>query len=438
MDHLLVVDGTTSSSAVGTNLHEQKLMERRHLQEWVIDHPEVLGDDVLIVTSEYGSWADADGAPAHDRLDILALDGSGRLVVVELKRGLATRDVHLQAITYAALVSRFTVDTLSGAHRDFLRSRGTEVTGDEAAALLLAHVGSDLDPELLRSPRLVLIATGFPKQVTHTVVWLSEMGLDIDLVQVSMWQVGEQLVAGFSRIYPIPEVDSFTLAPAREETVGVKARVAQRTRSKNAVHALVDAGLLPDGVRFRMDPRHGTTPAIREAISTWVGEDDRRRWVRWRNTRTAPLIWDADETTNSATGLVERVFTAVTGTTASGIQGTAWWILDDDTAPPGVEADDWAALQGRSLVGLVEVLRPAQRDWSDLHNRQPSGAGRDAHRTLCGVSASLARAHRLRASEPRFHLGGGRANRRSDRPPHRRRARHARRDGRPVATARTR
>jgi alkylated DNA nucleotide flippase Atl1 len=368
MDHLLVVDGATATRATETTLHDHNLLERRHLQEWVISNPGVLGDDVLIITAEYGSWAaNVDGAPAHDRLDVLALDGSGRLVVVELKRGVATRDVHLQAITYAALVSRFTLDTLARAHRDFLRRRGTEVDLDEAQSRLLRHVGDELDTELLRRPRLVLIAAGFPKQVTHTVVWLSEMNVDIDLVEVSVWQIGQQLVAGFTRIYPIPEVDAFTLAPAREEAATVKERVQQRTRSRNAVHLIVEGGLLPDGTRMRMVPGHGTTAAIREEIATWMEEDERRRWATWRNSPSKPLSWEVDGEADSATGIAERVFTAVTGRSASGIQGTAWWVLDDDQAPPGADPEDWGALQGKTLVGLVEAARPGQRDWSDLH-----------------------------------------------------------------------
>ncbi len=368
MDHLLAVEGATATSAVVTSLQEHSLLERLHLQEWVISNPSVLGDDVLVIASEYGSWAaDADGAPAHDRLDVLGLDSSGRLVVVELKRGAATRDIHLQAITYAALVSRFTVDTLARAHREFLMRRGREVDLEEARSRLLDHVGDELDPELLRRPRLVLIATGFPKQVTHTVVWLSEMNVDIDLVEVSVWQVGDQLVAGFSRIYPIPEVDTFTLAPAREETATVKARVQQRTRSRNAVHLIVEAGLLPDGTRMRMVPGHGTTAAIRQEIAAWVEQDERRQWARWQNSPSKPLRWDFDGEANSATGIAERIFSEVTGRAANGIQGTAWWVLDDENAPPGADPEDWAALQGRTLVGLVEEVRPAQRDWSDLH-----------------------------------------------------------------------
>lgn len=116
----------------------------------------------MIITSEFGSWAaDVDGAPAHDRLDVLAIDGTGRLVVVELKRGMATRDIHLQAITYAALASRFTLDRLADAHREFLHRRGTVVDLPAARSRLVDHVGEELDPELLRRPRQVLIAIGF-------------------------------------------------------------------------------------------------------------------------------------------------------------------------------------------------------------------------------------------------------------------------------------
>src|SRR5262245_51023354 len=117
MEHLFVIDGQVATPATPTSLSKLGFQERRHLQEWVIANPQVLGDDVLVVTSEFDRWAaDADGSPAWDRLDVLGLDSTGRLVVVELKRARADRDVHLQAVTYAALVSRFTLDTLAEAN----------------------------------------------------------------------------------------------------------------------------------------------------------------------------------------------------------------------------------------------------------------------------------------------------------------------------------
>lgn len=95
---LFSVDGPRATVAEPVTLAAAGLHERVHLQEWVVQHPGVIGDDLLVVTTEYDRWEGADGVTARDRLDILALEVSGRLVVVELKRA-EDRDVHLQAIT---------------------------------------------------------------------------------------------------------------------------------------------------------------------------------------------------------------------------------------------------------------------------------------------------------------------------------------------------
>ncbi|MFF8880794.1 hypothetical protein [Streptomyces flaveolus] len=220
MDHLFAVAGRSATPIPPTALATEGLLERKHLQEWVIDNPQVLGDSVLVITAEFDRWADTDGVPARDRLDVFGLDATGRLVVVELKRGTADRDVHLQAITYAALVSRFDLDTLAQAHRDFLAGRGQAAELDACRQRLLDHVDGDWSPELLQRPRQVIIAADFPKQVTHTVVWLSEMNLDIDLVQVGLWKVEGHLVVGFTKVYPTPEVEEFYPRPCPDRGQG--------------------------------------------------------------------------------------------------------------------------------------------------------------------------------------------------------------------------
>jgi hypothetical protein len=96
-------------------------------------------------------------------LDILGLESTGRLVVVELKRADAGRDVHLQAITYAALVSRFDLDTLAQAHARYTQTRpGPTLSVEEARQAITDHVAGELDPAVLATPRLVLIAASFP------------------------------------------------------------------------------------------------------------------------------------------------------------------------------------------------------------------------------------------------------------------------------------
>ncbi|MER7463976.1 DNA-binding protein [Streptomyces sp. NPDC097981] len=376
MDHLFTVDGGSATPVAPTALAAEGLLERQHLQEWVITHPQVLGESVLVITSEFDRWADTDGVPARDRLDVLGLDATGRLVVVELKRGTADRDVHLQAITYAALVSRFDLDTLAQAHRDFRKGRGEVLELDECRQRLLDHVDGDWSPELLQRPRQVIIAANFPKQVTHTVVWLSEMNLDIDLIQVGLWKVKDQLVAGFTKVYPTPEVEEFTLAPARIEAKAAVEKLEERTQAQKAVHVLVDAGLLPDGTRLRLVPRHGAPEPIRQAIQEWVREDGKRGTATWSNNTCNPLTWDADGKIYSPTGLAKHVFTSVTGRKVDGIRGTTWWDVDTSLVPEAVDPSEWAALAGIDLARLSRQHNGTSKDWTGLHtllNAVPAG-----------------------------------------------------------------
>lgn len=204
-----------ATKAVPISLEEAGLREREHLQEWIVSNPEILGEDIIIVTVEFGSWVSHSGSSERDRLDVLALDSSGRLLVVELKRGRAPEAVDMQAVKYAAMASRFEPDELAAAHAAFLSSRGELVSDTEALERLNSHTGYSMDTETLRSPRIVLMASTFPPGVTATVVWLSEMGVDIALVQFQAYRAGEKVLVSVSKLYPVRDVEEFTVAPTR-------------------------------------------------------------------------------------------------------------------------------------------------------------------------------------------------------------------------------
>jgi hypothetical protein len=182
-ERLFTVLGSAAIPAVPISLAEAGLRERSDLQEWVLNHPEILGPGIMIVTFEFDRWWAAGGDRERDRLDVLGLDTDGRLVVAELKRDRAPDTVEMQAIKYAAMASRFTEETLVDQHARFLQRTDREVTAEAARQLLIEHAG-DLDPEQLRRPRVVLVAGSFPSVTTATTVWLTEMGLDITLQRV--------------------------------------------------------------------------------------------------------------------------------------------------------------------------------------------------------------------------------------------------------------
>jgi len=120
-EHVFTVDGAVAVPATPVTLLEADLQERQHLQEWVLAHPEILGDErLLTITSEFGNCQTHSGQVDRDRFDVLALDADGRLLVAELKRGPAPDTVLNQTLNYAARVSRFSLDDAIRAHRHYL------------------------------------------------------------------------------------------------------------------------------------------------------------------------------------------------------------------------------------------------------------------------------------------------------------------------------
>lgn len=197
--------GHTADRVPVTSLQVAGLLERTHLQEWVVAHPQILGDGVMITTIEYDAFVVAGGAQ-KDRLDVLGLDPDGHLIVAELKRGIAPDPVEMQAVKYAAMASRFTLETLAAAHAAFKTRRGTPMTPDEATEALQSHAPT-LSDETLSEPRVVVVAQGFSPVVISSVVFLKKRGVDIALVRFQPYQTGDgRVFVTFSRLFPLPEL----------------------------------------------------------------------------------------------------------------------------------------------------------------------------------------------------------------------------------------
>lgn len=75
---------------------ELKFKERDHLQEWIAKEPECLGEELLIIQKEFDGFSET-----KERLDLLALDKEGNLVIIENKLDDTGRDVVWQALKYA-------------------------------------------------------------------------------------------------------------------------------------------------------------------------------------------------------------------------------------------------------------------------------------------------------------------------------------------------
>ena len=332
----------TATLAKRVTLAEAGLKERSDLQEWIRAHPNILGEGVRIVTYEFDHWF-SDAGTHNDRLDLLGLDPGGRLVLAELKRDGAPDTVEMQAIKYAAYASRFTIETLASCHGAYLRKTGDSTMTDEDALTALDEHCGGLDPDLLASPRIVLVAGAFPQSVTASVVWLCEQGLDITLTQIGAYQSENDLVVTVSQLWPIPDVGDFTISPSAP----ARTAAATRTRSpRTAASIIIDQELIDDGtvLTLKLPQRLATGTAV------WLMAHPDAARARWFNDdRRRVLEWEFDHNRYSLSGLSEHIVLEATGEQVS-LNGAEYWFLPDGTTP--------AELGGFSV---------GTRDWTSLH-----------------------------------------------------------------------
>jgi len=224
--YILDKDNNKLITAESTTFKEQKLKERQHLQEWIAKNPEVLGEELLVIQKEFDGFSDT-----HERLDLLALDKEGKLVVIENKLDDSGRDVTWQAIKYASYCSSMTQEEIISIFAKYLN--GTE---DEAKNQILSFYDKEdmedieLNPE--NSQRIIFVAANFRKEVTSSALWLRNFGIDICCIKVSPYMYNGKVMVEFDQIIPIKEAEEYTIKIAEKKKVESQ-KAENKKRSEN-------------------------------------------------------------------------------------------------------------------------------------------------------------------------------------------------------------
>jgi len=199
--------------------------ERKHLQEWLAHEPSALGEELLIIQKEFDGFDDT-----RERLDLLALDKDGNLVIIENKLDDSGRDVVWQALKYASYCASLTKAQIVDIYQQYL-DRYEHVTREvdllNAPASASARIcefldAPDLDElklNLGNSQRIMLVAANFRKEVTSTALWLLGQGISIACFKITPYSLGEQLLINIDQIIPTPE--------AKELMIGINAKEAE-------------------------------------------------------------------------------------------------------------------------------------------------------------------------------------------------------------------
>jgi hypothetical protein len=310
------------------NFSKLDILERQDLEEWVIKKPEILGEDLLVISSELQNYEDI-----NERLDVLALDRDGKLVVIELKRDRADKTTDLQAIKYSSYIATFTAEDIQEEYRDFWKDRRNEEVTPEEVGKTFTDFLSDSDKELRDTekgfiefslddkPRIMLAAGNFGKEVTSPVLWLTqEYGVDFTCVELEAFQHQERILINSRQIIPVPETEEY-MAKRREK----QEKQETSERRGRALPVLIENGILEEGDTIYFNPEQVPDEADREYSKDnvyWQAE------FTGKTGRSNNIRWKQDGKEYSVTGLARDILQEITGNSRR-LNGYDYWIHPD-------------------------------------------------------------------------------------------------------------
>lgn len=227
-----------------TSFKALKLEERKHLQEWIAKEPSSLGEDLLIIQKEFDGFSDT-----RERLDLLALDKDGNLVIIENKLDDSGRDVTWQAIKYASYCSSLTKQDIIDIYQKYLGS--TASAEDSLSDFFDGRDLSDVEINVGNSQRIFFVAAHFRKEVTSSVMWLLNFNLRIKCFKVTPFRYNDKILLEFDQIIPIKDADDYTIkiaSKAQSESQNAEASKIRSSNRRNFWSEFIDYSKVKNGL----------------------------------------------------------------------------------------------------------------------------------------------------------------------------------------------
>lgn len=183
----------------------------QRLEDWILSNPEILGERLLLVgrqvQTRYGG-----------RVDLLAVDGDGRVVVIELKKGRTPREIVAQVLDYLSWSVELSADEV--------RDIAARTHDAPFAELFAGTFGTSAVPDLNSAQRGLIVATDADEATTRIIGYLTRsFGLDINVVTLaSFMHNGQQLLARSWTIDPA-ELEELVAPPISDSAANAKDRV---------------------------------------------------------------------------------------------------------------------------------------------------------------------------------------------------------------------
>jgi hypothetical protein len=148
-------------------LSSGKLDDESRLEQLLVEDPNLLGRDLLIVGQQVRT-------SSGKRLDLLGIDAEGDLHIIELKRDRTPRDVVAQALDYASWVRDLTYDDITDLYEDFDNTREFEEAFSEKFSSARPEGASGVPEDINQTHSLTIVASELDAATERIVEYLAE------------------------------------------------------------------------------------------------------------------------------------------------------------------------------------------------------------------------------------------------------------------------
>ncbi|MBS9525941.1 DUF4268 domain-containing protein [Litoribacter alkaliphilus] len=199
--------------------------ERQHLQEWLANKPEALGEELLLIQKEFDGFNDT-----NERLDLLALDREGNLVVIENKLDDTGRDVTWQVLKYASYCSTLTKEQIKNIYQSYLDKNGIQENAGDKLATFYNQEYDEITLNPGHTQRMIVVAANFKKEVTSTVLWLANYKLRIQCFKATPFALEDQLFLTLEQIIPTKDTGNYIISMADKTQDEINTQESVKTR----------------------------------------------------------------------------------------------------------------------------------------------------------------------------------------------------------------
>ena len=178
-------NGSGSGTATPLRLSTARLDDENQLEELIVRDVAIINPDWLLIGRQVRTAYDK-------RIDLLALDANGTVIIIELKRDKTPRDVVTQAIDYASWVETLEDSDLVDCYVDFATRH--QLPGTSLDDAFRSRFGLSLsEVPLNESHQMVIVASELDASTERIINYLNDRhGVGINAVFFSAFSDGNQ------------------------------------------------------------------------------------------------------------------------------------------------------------------------------------------------------------------------------------------------------